>query len=170
MRHLGIPQKIINIIQSFDEDTSLTSCGVIHNDYLSEPFTVNTGVRSLWGQRASGEAASYIGSISSRFFGKMSPRSSPRKLSGRKKTGPENTAEIEPTSYSERSDRETKNKRLSFLVARGLAILRPLARCYQTRGPQREPAPGLPLTFSLVIDWVMKTTMEQLRGIQCTLI
>ena len=42
LRDYGIPQKIVNIIQSLYEDTS---CRVIHNADLSEPFTVNTGVR-----------------------------------------------------------------------------------------------------------------------------
>lgn len=42
LRHYGIPQKIVRIIQSF---YSNTSCQVIHNSELSTPFTVDTGVR-----------------------------------------------------------------------------------------------------------------------------
>ena len=45
LRDYGIPQKIVNIIQSLYEDTS---CRVIHNADLSERFTVNTGVRQGW--------------------------------------------------------------------------------------------------------------------------
>ena len=42
LRHYGIPQKIVIIIQCFYEDNS---CRVIHNTDLSAHFTVNTGVR-----------------------------------------------------------------------------------------------------------------------------
>jgi len=41
----GMPQKIVNIIQSFYEDNS---CRVIHNTDLSAPFTVSTGVRQRY--------------------------------------------------------------------------------------------------------------------------
>ena len=42
LRHYGFPQKIINVIQSLYRDTS---CRVIQNSDLSDPFEVNTGVR-----------------------------------------------------------------------------------------------------------------------------
>lgn len=42
LRSYGIPQKIVNIIQSFYEDNS---CRVIHNTDLSAPFTVNKRMR-----------------------------------------------------------------------------------------------------------------------------
>lgn len=42
VRHYGIPQKMVNIIKSFYEDTS---CRFVHNADLSVPFTVYTGVR-----------------------------------------------------------------------------------------------------------------------------
>jgi len=42
MQHYGFPQKFISIIQKLYEDAS---CQVIHNGKLSEPFTVQTGVR-----------------------------------------------------------------------------------------------------------------------------
>lgn len=42
LRHYGIPQKIINIIQQL---YNRFSCQVIHAGTLTEPFTVTTGVR-----------------------------------------------------------------------------------------------------------------------------
>jgi hypothetical protein len=42
LRHYGIPQKVVNVIQNIYQDTT---CRVIHNADLSEPFTINTGVR-----------------------------------------------------------------------------------------------------------------------------
>ena len=42
LRHYGIPVKIVKLIQSLYEDTA---CHVIHNTNISEPFTVNSGVR-----------------------------------------------------------------------------------------------------------------------------
>lgn len=42
MQHYGIPQKLINIIQQLYEDSS---CQIIHNGKLTDPFAVKTGVR-----------------------------------------------------------------------------------------------------------------------------
>lgn len=42
MQHYGIPQKLINIIQQLYEDSS---CQIIHNGKLTNPFAVKTGVR-----------------------------------------------------------------------------------------------------------------------------
>ena len=42
MKHYGIPQKLINIIQQLYEDSS---CQIIHNGKLTDPFPVKTGVR-----------------------------------------------------------------------------------------------------------------------------
>ena len=42
LRHCGIPQKLVNIIQSLYENFE---CRVIYNNKLTEPFRVNTGVR-----------------------------------------------------------------------------------------------------------------------------
>ena len=42
LRHYGIPQKIVNLIRSLYENTT---CHVIHNSDLSQPFAVGTGVR-----------------------------------------------------------------------------------------------------------------------------
>ena len=42
LRHYGIPQKLVSIIQSLYENFE---CQVIHNNLLTEPFKVNTGVR-----------------------------------------------------------------------------------------------------------------------------
>jgi hypothetical protein len=42
LKHYGIPQKIISIIQQLYDGFS---CQVIHDGKLTEPFTVTTGVR-----------------------------------------------------------------------------------------------------------------------------
>jgi len=42
MRHNGIPLKIVSIIRSLYD---VMTCQVIHNNDLSSPFTVTTGVR-----------------------------------------------------------------------------------------------------------------------------
>ena len=42
LRHYGIPKKLVNIIQSLYKNFE---CRVIHNNELSEPFKVNTGVK-----------------------------------------------------------------------------------------------------------------------------
>jgi len=42
MHHYGIPPKFINIIQRLYEDST---CQVVHNGKLTDPFTVRTGVR-----------------------------------------------------------------------------------------------------------------------------
>ena len=42
LRHYGIPQKLVNIIQSLYDEFE---CRVIHNNQLTEPFMVNTGVK-----------------------------------------------------------------------------------------------------------------------------
>ena len=42
LRYYGIPLKMVKIIQKLYEDTA---CHVIHNTSVSDPFTVNTGVR-----------------------------------------------------------------------------------------------------------------------------
>jgi len=42
LRHYGIPLKIVRIVQSLYNDTT---CHVIHNTSLSDPFKINTGVR-----------------------------------------------------------------------------------------------------------------------------
>jgi len=42
LKHYGIPQKIISIIQQLYDEFS---CQVIHDGNLTEPFTVTTGVR-----------------------------------------------------------------------------------------------------------------------------
>ena len=42
MRHYGIPEKLITIIQKSYQPST---CQVVHNGFLSEPFSVDTGVR-----------------------------------------------------------------------------------------------------------------------------
>ena len=42
LRHYGIPPKLVKIIQSLYENFE---CQIIHNNLLSEPFTVKTGVK-----------------------------------------------------------------------------------------------------------------------------
>lgn len=42
LRHYGIPQKLVHIIQSLYENFE---CRVIYNNQLTEPFAVNTGVK-----------------------------------------------------------------------------------------------------------------------------
>ena len=42
LKHYGFPAKITHLIQNLYEDTT---CQVIHNNKLTEPFQVNTGVR-----------------------------------------------------------------------------------------------------------------------------
>lgn len=42
MQHYGIPQKLINIIKKLYEDST---CQIIHNGKLTNPFAVKTGVR-----------------------------------------------------------------------------------------------------------------------------
>ena len=42
LRHYGIPQKLVNIIQSLYDSFE---CKVIHNGLLTDPFKINTGVK-----------------------------------------------------------------------------------------------------------------------------
>jgi hypothetical protein len=42
LKHYGIPQKIISIIQQLNDGFS---CQLVHDGNLTEPFTVTTGVR-----------------------------------------------------------------------------------------------------------------------------
>ena len=42
LKHYGLPDKIVNLIQNLYKDTT---CQVIHNNKMTEPFQVNTGVR-----------------------------------------------------------------------------------------------------------------------------
>ncbi|XP_052238523.1 uncharacterized protein LOC127849810 [Dreissena polymorpha] len=42
LRHYGIPQKLVNVIRSLYENFE---CRVIHNNQVTEPFKVETGVK-----------------------------------------------------------------------------------------------------------------------------
>jgi hypothetical protein len=42
LRHYGIPEKLVNVIRSLYENFE---CRVIHNNQLTEPFKVQTGVK-----------------------------------------------------------------------------------------------------------------------------